>query len=253
MMNLFKQLLISALVIVACALPTYAAEDNGPSDPFEPLNRVFFNFNEGLDVVFVEPLAKLYRFVLPDYALDRIHHMLMNIREPLSTVNYVLQGDVDNAGESLLRFLVNSTVGLVGMYDVIGDQSEDNLTGFGDTLGRWGIGPGPYLVLPLIGPSDLRDAVGLTADYYGDPVRIAMHGGSADIDNPETLYTVLQVEQGFDARSRLLKQIDDLRKNSLDFYAAARSIYLQRRAAKIDGGNTDSNSGAAPEIPNYNH
>jgi len=249
-MTFIKKVLTAVLLTFACAAPVMAAEDNAPSDPLEPVNRVIFSFNEGVDVVFIEPLAKLYRFILPDYVLARVDHFFVNIEEPLSTVNYALQGNFSEAGDSLLRFVVNSTVGIGGLWDVMGDQSEDKLTGFGDTLGRWGVGPGPYLVLPLIGPSDFRDVVGLTADYYSDPVRIAMHGGSLDIDNPETLYTVLKVTEDFDARSRLLKQIDDLRKNSLDFYATARSIYLQRRASKV-GGDTGAPSGAAPEIPNY--
>jgi phospholipid-binding lipoprotein MlaA len=243
---------MTAWVAVAFAAPVMAADDGAPSDPLEPVNRVIFSFNEGLDVVFLEPLTKLYRFVLPDYVLDRIEHAFVNIREPLSTVNYVLQGDFDNAGDSLLRFAVNSTVGVAGLWDVIGDQSEDKLTGFGDTFGSWGVGPGPYLVLPLLGPSDFRDAAGLAADYYADPVRIALHSGEADIDHPETIYTGVQLAEGFDARSRLLKQIDDLRRNSLDFYAAVRSIYLQRRAAKVSGkSDADANVDAAPDIPNY--
>jgi len=240
-----KNLLVVAATLFALCAPALA-DDETISDPLEPVNRYVFAFNEGLDVVFIEPLAKLYRFVLPDYVLERLHHAFVNIREPLSTVNYVLQGNLDGASESLLRFLANSTIGLAGLYDVIGDQSEDKLTGLGDTFGRWGIGPGPYLVLPLIGPSDLRDTVGLVGDYYGDPVRIALHSGSLGVDHPETIYTSVQLAFGLDARSRLLNQIDDLRKNSLDFYAAMRSIYLQHRAAKLGGATS------APEIPNYN-
>lgn len=240
-----KKLLAAVAVMTALSAPVMAQETN-VWDPLEPVNRVTFAFNTGIDVVFLEPLAKLYRFVLPDYVLERIQHAFVNIREPLAAVNYVLQGDLDEASESVLRFAVNSTVGLAGLFDVWGGQSEDHLTGFGDTFGRWGIGAGPYLVLPLLGPSDLRDTAGLAADYYADPVRIALHSGEMDIDNPETIYTGVQLARGFDARSRLIKQIEDLRKNSLDFYAVVRSAYLQHRAAKING-----NSGDAADIPVY--
>ena len=241
-----QKLLAGLAMMTALAAPAFAAEET-ISDPLESANRVIFTLNNGLDVMFLEPAAKLYRFILPDYALDRVQHVFTNIREPLSAVNYVLQGDFSGAGHSVYRFVANSTVGLAGLYDVTGEQSESKLTGLGDTLGRWGMGTGPYLVLPLIGPSDFRDGIGLAGDYYADPVRIALHGGDANVRHPETVYTALRMGDGFDARSRLIKQIDDMRKNSLDFYAATRSIYLQRREAKIRG-----NSGGAPEIPNYN-
>lgn len=240
-----KRLFATAAVMAALCMPAVAADDS-VSDPLEPVNRYIFAFNDGMDVVFIEPLAKLYRWVLPDYVLDRIQGVFVNIREPLSTMNYLFQGNLSDAGDSFLGFLVNSTVGLAGMYDVMGGQNEDKLTGFGDTLGRWGIGPGPYLVLPLIGPSDLRDTAGLTVDYYADPIRLALVTYKP-IRHPETIYTTITVASGFDARSRLLKQIDDLRKNSLDLYATIRSIYLQRRAAKI-GGDT-----SAPQIPAYDN
>jgi phospholipid-binding lipoprotein MlaA len=211
------------------------------------VNRYVFAFNEGMDVVFIRPFAEMYRGMLPDFVLDRLQHAFVNIREPLAAVNYVLQGDLDEASSSVLRFVVNSTVGVAGMFDVMGDQSEDKLTGFGDTFGAWGIGHGAYLVLPLVGPSSLRDTAGMAADFYADPVGLALRTDEFDVEHPDTIYTGIQLARAFDARSRLIKQIDDLRRNSLDTYAAARSIYAQRRAAKVDG-----NSGDTPEIPEYN-
>ncbi|HCM84455.1 MAG TPA: VacJ family lipoprotein [Alphaproteobacteria bacterium] len=246
MMKTIKRLLTVAVLATALTAPAMAASEE-IWDPLEPVNRYVFAFNEGMDVVFIRPLAEIYRFILPDFVLDRLEHAFINIREPLATVNYVLQGDLDEASDSLLRFVVNSTVGLAGMFDVMGGQSEDKLTGFGDTFGVWGVGSGPYLVLPLIGPSSLRDTVGLAADYYADPVGIALRDDTFGVDHPDTIYTGIQLARGFDARSRLIKQVDDLRRNSLDFYATVRSIYAQRRAAKING-----TSGDAPEIPDYN-
>ena len=247
MMNSVKRLLTAVVLATVLAAPAMAQQSEEIWDPLEPVNRYVFYFNEGMDVVFIRPLAEIYRFILPDFVLDRLEHAFINVREPLAAVNYVLQGDLDEATDSVLRFAVNSTVGLAGMFDVMGGQSEDKLTTFGDTFGVWGVGHGPYLVLPLIGPSSLRDTAGLVADYYLDPVAIALRDDTFGVDHPDTIYTGIQLARGFDARSRLIKQVDDLRRNSLDFYATVRSIYAQRRAAKING-----NSGDAPEIPDYN-
>ena len=229
-----KRTLAAALVAVTLGGGAVAASAEEPIwDPLEGVNRMIFSFNEGIDVVFLRPLAEIYRFVLPDFVLDRIEHAFINVREPLSVINHALQGNVTKAGESTLRFVVNSTVGLGGMFDVMGDQSADNLTGFGDTLAAWGVGHGAYLVLPLIGPSSLRDTVGLGVDYYTDPVAVALRSDTFNVDHPDTIYTGIRAGSGFDARSRLIKQVDDIRRNSLDVYAAVRSIYAQRRAAQV--------------------
>ena len=238
-----QRLLAAALFALTVSVPAFAADD--VYDPLEPVNRYIFAFNDGLDVVFIRPITEIYHFMLPQYAQDRVHHALMNLDEPLSTVNYLLQGHPGDSMQSAIRFLVNTTFGIGGLYDVTGEQSADKSTGFGDTFARWGIGAGPYLVLPLVGPSDFRAATGLVADYYGDPVSITVRSMPDTFHHPETVLDVKYAVSVLDTRSRLLKQIDDLRKNSLDFYATARSIYLQRRDARLG---QDGKATAAPDF-----
>ena len=228
------RLIAAALMAFTLSVPALAADT--VNDPLEPVNRYIFAFNNGLDVVFVRPITEIYHFMLPQYAQNRVHHALLNLDEPLSTVNYLLQGHPGDSLESAIRFVVNTTFGIGGMYDVTGEQSSDKSTDFTDTLARWGIGSGPYLVLPLIGPSDFRGAVGTVANYYGDTVAITVRADDHDFHHPDTDLVIKDAVTVLDTRARLLKQIDDLRKNSLDFYATARSIYMQRRDARLNHG-----------------
>lgn len=213
------------------------------SDPIEPVNRAVFAFNNFLDVLLIEPAAKAYNAVLPGFVRDSVQSFMRNLRSPLIIANNVLQGDIGDAGVATARFVINSTVGVAGLVDIasmqgLGYEEED----FGQTLGVWGAGHGPYLVLPVLGPSSLRDGTGRVVDAVADPVRI----WSNDIDNDWIYYTRNAVE-GLDTRSRLIKAIEDLRKNSLDYYATMRSAYVQKRNSLV----RDENPEASQEIPDY--
>jgi phospholipid-binding lipoprotein MlaA len=244
MTQTLKRLLAAAILGVAFCLPAHAA-DGDVSDPLESVNRAVFWFNDHLDQYLIEPIAKGYHWAMPQYGQDRVHHVITNLDEPLSTVNYLLQGNLDQSSQSLFRFLFNSTFGLAGLYDITGEQSGDKATGFGDTFARWGVPSGPYLVLPLIGPNDVRGTVGLAGDYYGDPVSWFVWSDSTQIRDPDTVLDIKDGVKLLDERTRLLSGIDDMRKNSLDFYSTARSIYLQRQAAKL--GDTGEASADTPD------
>lgn len=235
------------LSVAACA----SASKQGDSltteihDPLESVNRAIFAFNDTLDHLLLEPISKLYKAILPDAARDSIQSFLRNLQTPLIVANNVLQGDMSGAGNATARFLMNTTLGVGGLMDVAAKQGyvyEDE--DFGQTLAVWGFGDGFYLVLPVLGPSTLRDTAGLAADIAADPVFIV----SENTDN-EWIYYTRGALKGIDSRSRMIEAIDDLRKNSLDYYAAVRSAYGQKRSSLIRDQKDDGK--AAVSIPDY--
>jgi phospholipid-binding lipoprotein MlaA len=204
-------------------------EEADNSDPLESVNSAVFEFNDAADRFVFRPLAVAYRDVVPDPAQRGIHNALDNLRAPIVFANDLLQGDLDSAGVTLSRFIVNSTIGLLGMFDVADDwglprHDQD----FGLTFASWNIGAGPYLVLPILGPSNPRDASGLLAEFFSDPFSIIASDNDADYLN-YTRYGLTALDQ----RSRVIDDLDTLRKTSLDYYAAIRSLYQQRRAQQI--------------------
>lgn len=219
----------------------YAAQEM--HDPIEPLNRFIFGFNDILDRMLIEPVAKGYKAVLPSFIRDSIQSFMRNLQSPLILANNLLQGNIGDAGVTAARFFLNTTLGIGGLVDVAKAQGltyrdED----FGQTLAVWGVGDGFYLVLPIIGPSSLRDTAGLFGDSFADPVRIV----SFNTDN-EWIYYTRGIVKGVDMRSRMITAVDDLRRNSLDYYAAARSAYTQQRRALI----RNETPGAIPQAPGY--
>jgi phospholipid-binding lipoprotein MlaA len=199
------------------------------SDPIEPFNRAVFSFNNAVDTVFFEPVAKVYRFFVPDFARAGVQNFMRNLKTPVYAANNLLQGDFKGAGSDVARLAINTTAGIGGLIDVAADQGfphqdED----FGQTLAVWGVGSGPYIVLPFFGPSTARDGVGMIPDMMADPVRIAF----MNTDQEYLMYnrTIVNV---IDSRSRLLEQVTDLKRNSIDYYASVRSIYEQRRVSLI--------------------
>jgi phospholipid-binding lipoprotein MlaA len=213
--------LVGALAVVLVLLPApLAAEEN---DPFEPVNRAVFAFNEVADGLVLRPVAILYRGVVPEPARKGVHNFFGNLASPVVFANNLLQGDVDAAGNTLARFLVNSTIGIFGLIDVadgLGYPRADQ--DFGLTLARHGVGEGPYLVLPLLGPSNPRDVGGRVVDFFIDPFTYVA---------PMESRVGRSATEAVDFRERNLETIDDLREQSLDFYAALRSIYRQQRAS----------------------
>ena len=197
-------------------------------DPLEGVNRAIFGFNNVADRVILEPVAKGYK-KLPSPIQSGVSNFINNLKLPLAAFNQLLQGQGKNAVESSGRFLINSTVGIFGLIDVadnIGlDQKEED---FGQTLATWGVGDGFYVVLPLFGPSNLRDTSGMIMTMMTDPINAyAVNQGEAWVIPLRTTANAV------DQRSRIIDEVNALRDNSVDYYAAVRSSYYQNRKAAI--------------------
>jgi len=218
----------AGLCLSACSTPSPNALAN--NDPYEATNREIFDLNQKIDHWTLRRAAENYN-KLPDPVRESVHNTLTNLDLPVTFVNDVLQGEPRRAGQTLLRFTANSTLGVAGLFDVasrmgIPEHSED----FGQTLAVWGVGEGPYLVLPLFGPAPPRDAVGRAADVFFDPsiyIRIKRHLMWALGREYLTL---------LDLRARNMETLDDIERNSLDFYAATRNLYRQYRGSEIRNG-----------------
>ena len=248
LLNMFKNIIFVFLkVIVLCNLllinncasihnskiPDKTIEDQ---DPWENMNRNTFAFNLAFDKYVLAPVAKGYRIVLPNEIRIGIRNFLSNLTEPWTSINSVLQGNVSNAGKSIARFFVNSTVGLLGFIDVasklgVEKQKED----FGQTLAVHGTGSGPYIVIPFLGPSTFRDAMGKVAGFVADPVTLALNR-----DGKEDWLWIGTAVKGIDFREQNLEKIDNLEATSVDFYATIRSLYLERRNRMIRNESADS-------------
>jgi len=197
-------------------------------DPLEPVNRAIFSFNNFADKIILEPAAKGYK-KLPSPVQSGIGNFLNNLKLPLVVVNQLLQGQGKNAAESSGRFIVNSTAGLLGLIDVaekIGlEQRQED---FGQTLATWGIGDGFYIVLPIFGPSNVRDTAGMILTYTTDPINAyAVREGEA------WLLPLRTATNAIDQRSKIIDEVNALRNNSIDYYAAVRSSYYQNRKAAV--------------------
>jgi phospholipid-binding lipoprotein MlaA len=235
-----------ALSMSSCARssnPDVGLKTTEINDPIEPLNRAVFALNNFIDMVLIEPAAKVYTAALPNFARNGVQNFMRNLKSPIIVANDLLQGNIGNAGVATARFFINTTAGIAGLVDVASTQglsytSED----FGQTLAVWGFRDGFYLVLPLIGPSSLRDTVGMTADAYADPLRIWSFKTGHD-----WIYYTRNGVESFDNRARIVKAVEDLRRNSIDYYAAVRSAYTQKRGSDIHNQSAQS----TPEIPDY--
>lgn len=210
------------------------------NDPFEPFNRAVFAVNIEADRYILKPVAYVYKETVPEPAQDAVGNFLRNLRSPVVFLNAVLQGDVDHAGATLLRFAINSTVGVAGAADIAGEmgivrRDED----FGQTLAVWGADEGPYLMLPLLGPSNARDALGRVVDYFSDPWGYLRY----------EKFNYSRMGAGIvDARVRNYELLNDLEKTSVDYYAAVRSLYRQDRLDAIRNG-AEAGLPPLPEIP----
>ena len=197
-------------------------------DPLEGFNRAIFNYNNVADRIILEPVARGYR-KLPSPMQSGISNFLSNLRMPLVIVNQLLQGQVKNSAESTGRFLVNSTAGVFGLFDVadnIGLEEKDE--DYGQTLATWGVGDGFYVVLPIFGPSNLRDTAGLILTAVTDPVN-----AYAVTEGEGWLVPIRTTINAVDRRSKIIDEVNTLRNNSVDYYAAVRSSYYQNRKAAI--------------------
>lgn len=209
------------------------------NDPLEPMNRVVFRADLALDRVLIKPAAKTYRTVVPVPVRNAVRNFYDNAHGPVSFGNALLQANWSRARDTAGRFAVNSTLGIGGLFDPasgmgLKQYDED----FGQTLGTWGLGEGPYLVLPVIGPRPPRDAVGMVADHFMDPLTYVLPSGNLPLS------LAIRGLDVVDKRSRRIESIDTMERTSLDFYAATRSAYRQKRRAEIlnqeSGGSADA-------------
>ncbi len=233
-----KILVIITLIFTTnCSINNSNIIDRTPEaeDPWENLNRGTFVFNQKFDKYLLAPLAKGYRAVFPAEIRTGVRNFLSNLSEPWSSINSALQGNFKNTGNTLARFVINSTLGILGIFDVATEvgfekQKED----FGQTLAVHGVGPGPYLILPFLGPSTVRDALGKVTSLYADPVTLALERNNKD----EWLWIGMAIK-GIDFREQNLEKIDNLNATSVDFYATLKSLYLERRSSMIRNQNID--------------
>lgn len=238
--------LAAGIAMSACAIPPAddaeaRAEFAAINDPLEPLNRAVFGFNRAVDRVLLEPAARAYRGVVPDFGRMMVTNFLDNLKAPAILANDLLQGEVDRAGKTGGRFMANTIIGLGGLFEVTGIESHDE--DLGQTLAVWGIDEGPYLVLPLLGPSSFRDVVGLAGQTLADPVSRYVR----DAENAAVPWVHSGLE-GIDARSRNIETLDEIERGAIDFYATVRSLYRQRRDDEIRNGRPPR-SAPVPEIP----
>jgi phospholipid-binding lipoprotein MlaA len=232
------------LAIAGCASPPSDPEGRAAfeeaNDPLEPLNRDTFSFNFFVDRNLIRPAALAYRWVVPPPIRSGVHNIIETLRSPALFANELLQFEFSDALDTLFRTAFNLTVGFGGFFDpadqIAHVKAHD--TDFGVTLAKWGVGEGPYLVLPLFGPSNPRDTVGLIVDSFDDPLGyyIPWYGDA-----------IRAVIEGLDKREPLIEPLDELQRTSIDFYAALRSLYRQHRQDLIHGGKGGANI-PAPSI-----
>lgn len=230
--------LTTALALSACA----SSPQSDVYDPWEPFNRTVFGLNELIDLMVVEPASIVYGH-LPSPVRTGVRNVLDNLKEPVTFMNAGLQGNGETAGTALGRFMINTLVGIGGLFDLATEFGyERRVEDFGQTLGHWGVAPGPFLMLPLLGPSTVRDTAGMGIDFLATqplPPNLGTEGSIA-----------VRALDGVDMRERLTPVINDVRANSLDPYATFRSAYLQRRAAEIRNGRPTGDDPAYEEIFN---
>jgi phospholipid-binding lipoprotein MlaA len=240
---LFRTLGRATWMLAIAAMAGCAAGPN-PRDPLEPFNRKVSEFNEGFDAVVLKPVATVYKKATPAIVRTGVSNFFSNIRDLWSFANSALQFKLQDATESLARFQVNTMFGLGGIIDVASELNiERHREDFGQTLGRWGMPPGPYIVLPLLVPSTLRDTMALPVDYRGDLLRQVRPSADRDL-----LYGLRAV----DARANLLRIGGVIDEAALDKYSFTRDAYLQKRQAEIFENKQDEKEGAEPrdgEIP----
>ncbi|MDA8537901.1 VacJ family lipoprotein [Candidatus Pelagibacter bacterium] len=208
-------------------------------DCFERVNRATFKFNQALDGAIFEPVAKAYR-ILPSPVRAGTSNVLDNLSNLITIPNNILQGDFRKAGDNTLRLVVNSTVGILGIFDVakgMGLKSYEK-EDYGQTLGKMGVGEGCYLVLPVLGPSTVRDTAGSLVNFMGGDAwyNVSVKNNTEHFQDRD--YYISRVSSGIDFRAKNIDSFENLEKNSMDFYASVRSLYLQDRQQKISNSNS---------------
>lgn len=230
-----------ALALGACVSPADQPTEASSADPIEPFNRYVFEVNRFGDEFLLKPVATIYRGTVPNVARESVSNALANLRLPWTAANDVFQGELGRAGTATARFVLNSTFGFLGLFDMAKDVGfPHHNEEFGQTLGAWGMTGDPYIVLPLFGPSSPRDTAGLVVDSLLDPVTIVAKGGS--IGGPGNGFTISRTVLGvISGRERTLEALAELERGQ-DYYAAVRSAYRQRRAADIRNEDADGST-----------
>ena len=223
----FFMFLLLTVFLGGCA--TIEEEYRDPRDPWEGFNRAMYEFNDALDQAILKPLAKGYKAITPVPVDNGITNFFSNLDDVVSAVNNLLQFKITRAASDVSRIVVNSTIGLLGFFDVASNMNlpkygED----FGQTMGTWGIGPGPYIVLPFLGPSNGRDAIGLVVDWYTDPITYL------EPDHHRYWVRGLKI---VDRRADLLGASKVLKQAALDPYEFERDAFLQKRQHDVYDGN----------------
>lgn len=228
-------LILPLLLLFGC---TASSERGDPRDPFEPLNRSIYRFNDHFDKALLKPVAKGYQELMPQQVNDSVSNFFGNLDDVYTLLNDVLQLKFAQAASDLSRIVWNSTIGVAGLFDVatffeLPKHNED----FGQTLGYWGAGPGPYLVIPLFGPSNVRDGTGLAAAFYTNYTHPLL-----TIDD-EGLFWSSVALRAIDARAGLLRASDIMESAAVDEYTFLRDAFLQQRQNAVYDGN--------PPLPDY--
>lgn len=240
-----------AMTLAACATkpaptnPAAVQAYEDANDPVEPLNRYFFELNRFFDIILIKPVATWYQGVVPDPGQQGVRNFMDNLRSFVTFANDGLQGEWDRAGSTASRFGINSTIGVLGLFDpATGMGYPQHREDFGQTLATYNVDEGPYLFLPVLGPTPPRDLAGFAVDSLFDPLTYIYWGG------PYTVPVSRFVLNGIDVRARNLGTLDQIERTSVDYYATVRSLYRQSRANEIANGQTDTDN--LPDIDNLN-
>lgn len=244
-----RRVLAAFGVATACVLtPATAAAQEDVYDPWEGFNRQMFAVHEAVDQAVLEPVARGYRAVAPRPVRTGVRSFLQNLRSPVIFANDVLQGEFSRAGATAARFGINSTIGIGGVFDpatTMGIERHDE--DFGQTLGRWGVPSGPYLFVPLLGPTNVRDGVGVGVDMALDPINYA------EFEGDDAFRITRSALGALSARENVLETIEDIRNDSLDPYVTIRTSYGLWRYSAIQNGRRDVQDlpefEAIPEYP----
>jgi phospholipid-binding lipoprotein MlaA len=237
----FAGVLVAAAFLAACAAAPQVADDPyEPNDPLEGFNRAVFDFNLAADDYVLVPAARAYRTVVPELGQEAVKNFFANLRSPITFFNDVLQGQEQRAANTFTRIWLNTTFGLGGILDVATyfGVPQGHTEDFGQTFAVWGVPEGPYLMLPLLGPSNLRDTAGTTAGFFADPFNILMANMGF-----EWVPYARGASEAVDARSRNIETFEKIRETSIDYYATVRSLYRQKRASDIRNEDSPSPSG----------
>ncbi|MDR3528797.1 MAG: VacJ family lipoprotein [Rhizomicrobium sp.] len=241
-----RQQFFSVMMLAVLAAGCTTSKDPeaiAQNDPYEPTNRAIFNLNTKIDNAVAKPIAKFYNHAVPQNARTGVHNFLTNLGKPVTFGNDLLQGEVERAGQTVYRFTVNTTLGIGGLVDVasmigIPEHDED----FGQTLGTYGVGEGPYLVVPFMGPNPPRDLFGNVVDIFMDPTTyITFHGS-------DTWYAVRSGVSVLDLRARNVDTLEQIERSSIDMYGSTRSLYRQYRNSEINNGKPSTDDSDTPDF-----